>query len=386
MLAGIIRPKVYREKNRMWQAIKERLQAAKPSEAQQNAELEAQHLREQCQALTRQNDVLESALARFSSAITPKSPGTSPPRVASNIIIDEKFRSYYRGVLLDTFYKDNPMIDITNEEVFARDLDAHTERRFRVFENLIESWLKIAAPNMHEMTAIEIGSGTGSSTLAFASQVKKLVSFEIDGKATDAAEARLHHFGLNNVDFRRELFSPEAEIVKSGEPVHMIVLCAVLEHMTLAERREALQTAWKLLVPGGFLVVTDTPNRFAVFDDHTSLLPYYSALPPDIQREYIKFSPRKDLVTSIANTHEDDIAETITRWGSGISYHDFELAIGKDIHRNIILDGYEPSLIEHYPDRIDDALLRVAFQHYEIPAHRAFTRHNLHFVVQKPSD
>lgn len=368
----------------MWQAIKERLQAVKPTEEPLIVGHELQQLQNQLQALTEKNHTLEVALSRFSAASTPLSPGALPPPDLSKIVIDDNFKAYFRDVLLGTFYKDNPMIDIKNEEVFARDLAAHTEYRFRVFEALITTWLKLAAPNIHEMTAIEIGSGTGSSTLAFASQVNKLISFEIDEKATNAAEARLRYFGLDNVQFHREPFSPEVDIVKSGEPVHMVVLCAVLEHMTLGERREALQTAWKLLTPGGLMVVTDTPNRFAIFDDHTSLLPYYSALPPDIQREYIRFSPRKDLVTSIERTPESDIAETITRWGSGISYHDFELAIGKEIHNYIVLDGYEASLLSHYPDRMDDALLRMAFKHHEVPAHQAFTRHNLHFVLRKP--
>lgn len=298
--------------------------------------------------------------------------------------LHQDFRERFRAVMLDTFYLDNPLIDITNVEVFERDLAAHTEYRYRIFEQWIATWLLPAVPNHATMTALEIGSGTGSSTLAFARQVGKIFSFEIDGKATAAAKERLAYFGLDNVEFHDVPFNSDCALVRSGQRVDLVALCAVLEHMTEAERSDALRTAWAMLNPGGFLVVADTPNRFAVYDDHTSLLPYYSALPTSIQAQYAVHSPRADFRNSIAATNQKDMAMTLARWGAGISYHDFELLLGPNIHDHIILDGYEPALLAIYPDKIDDALMRVAFDHYKVPAHRAFTRNLLHFVVRKP--
>lgn len=298
--------------------------------------------------------------------------------------LPQDFRDRFRSVMLETFYLDNPLIDITNAEVFERDLAAHTEYRYRVFEQWVATWLLPAMPNHAGMTALEIGSGTGSSTLAFASQVGKVFSFEIDGKATAAARERLAYFGLDNVEFHDGQFNSQSAFVRSGQRVDLVVFCAVLEHMTETERSDALRTSWAMLNPGGLLVVADTPNRFAVYDDHTSLLPYYSALPASIQAQYAVHSARADFRNSIAATRQEDMAVTLARWGSGISYHDFELALGKDIHEHIVLDGYEPALLSMYPDKIDDALMRIAFDHYEIPAHRAFTRNLLHFVLRKP--
>lgn len=299
------------------------------------------------------------------------------------LTLPQEFRDRFRAVMLDTFYLDNPLIDITNVEVFERDLAAHTEHRYRVFEQWIATWLMPAMPNHATMTALEIGSGTGSSTLAFARQVGKVFSFEIDTKATAAARERLAFFGLDNVEFHDGQFNAACPLVRSGQRVDLVVLCAVLEHMTEAERKDALQTAWAMLNPGGLLVVADTPNRFAVYDDHTSLLPYYSALPASIQEQYAARSPRADFRNSIAATSQEDMAVTLARWGAGISYHDFELALGPSIHDHIVLDGYEPALVAMYPDKIDDALMRIAFKHYDVPAHRAFTRNLLHFVARK---
>lgn len=294
------------------------------------------------------------------------------------------FRDAFRNVMTDTFYRDNALIDITNSEIFERDLAAHTEYRFRVFEQWIATWLRPVVPHMSQMTAIEVGSGTGSSTLAFAREVKRLISFEIDTKATAAAKARLNAFGLDNVEFHDGQFDAASQVARSGEQADLIILCAVLEHMTHQERMNTLKTAWATLRSGGLLVVADTPNRFAVFDDHTSLLPYYSALPTWLQEEYSRYSPRADFKNSIGNTPPADMPEVLARWGAGISYHDFELALGQSIHEYVVLDGYEPSLLAMYPDRVDDGLMRIAFDHFEIPAHRAFTRSLLHFALKKP--
>lgn len=353
-------------------------------EAQVNlqAQIVADHAA-QLRALRQELDTAEGAQAPMK--VGQLLPRPAEPETAwERLELPGGYRDAFRSVMMDTFYRDNPLIDISNSEVFERDLAAHTEHRFRVFEQWIATWLNLAAPDMSQMTAIEVGSGTGSSTLAFARKVKRLISFEIDTKATVAAKARLSAFGLNHVEFHDGQFDAMSPIAQSGEQADLIVLCAVLEHMTHQERTNTLKTAWSTLRSGGLLVVADTPNRFAVFDDHTSLLPYYSALPTWLQEEYSRYSPRADFRNSISKTSPTDMPEVLARWGAGISYHDFELALGQSIHDYVVLDGYEPSLLGMYPDRIDDGLMRIAFDHYEIPAHRAFTRSLLHFALKKP--
>lgn len=376
--------RILQERDSAWAKISQletELQIANSAIAENSTQLAEQCKRaREAEAETQR---ISASLARFDAG----KPVTANDREAlawSKLALPQEFRDRFRAVMLETFYLDNPLIDITNAEVFERDLAAHTEYRYRVFEQWIATWLLPAVPNHASMTALEIGSGTGSSTLAFARQVGKVFSFEIDDKATAAARQRLAFFGLDNVEFHEGQFNADCTLARSGQRVDLVVLCAVLEHMTETERKDALQTAWAMLNPGGLLVVADTPNRFAVYDDHTSLLPYYSALPPSLQEQYAARSPRADFRNSIAGTRQEDMAVTLARWGAGISYHDFELALGPNVHDHIILDGYEPALVAMYPDKIDDALVRIAFEHYEVPAHRAFSRSLLHFVLRKP--
>jgi len=340
---------------------------------------ELQALREKCENLEQENSALRSeSNFKKSKAPTPAVVGNATYK--QEIEITDEYRSFFSEVLLKTSYSYVPSDQRDSESVKA-ELSAHVDGRFSIFDQLIIPWIKMIKPQMKELIAVEIGSGTGSSTLAFAPHVAKIYSFEIDSIASDAAEQRLNFFGLGNVEIRRELFSPSSHIVQSGEKVDLIILCAVLEHMSHSERQEALSTAWGLLASGGLLVVADTPNRFAVFDEHTSLLPFFSSLPPEIQSDYAKYSPRTDFAESIKNAES---TEVLTRWGSGVSYQDFELAIGADVHNHIVLNGYESVLMGRYPDRIDDQLLRMAFDCYLPNANIAFTRHNLHLAIKKP--
>lgn len=303
----------------------------------------------------------------------------------SRLPISEEFHAAFRQVMLDSFYRDNPYIDINDTAVLNADVAAHAEHRFRSFETWIDTWLAPAVPALSSMTALEIGPGTGSSTLAFARRVRQVVSFEIDAQAMVAARARLDYFGQSNVEFHERQFDETSEFCQAGHRVDLVVLCAVLEHMTLQERTATLRAAWRCLRPGGLLVVADTPNRFAALDRHTSLLPFYSALPQDIQAEYAKTAPRRDLRVSMESTAPADVAERLTRWGAGISYHDFEIALGREIHEYILLDGYEPAILDICPDTIDDALLRIAFHHHAPDLSPAFSRSNLYFVATKPA-
>ena len=73
----------------------------------------------------------------------------------------------------------------------------------------------------------------------------------------------------------------------------------------------------------------------------------------------------------------------MTRWGSGISFHEFELAIGEDVHRHIVLDGYEREITALLPVTPVDTTLQKIFDQFKIHAHLAFTRRSLYLVLKK---
>jgi S-adenosylmethionine-dependent methyltransferase len=97
--------------------------------------------------------------------------------------------------------------------------------------------------------------------------------------------------------------------------------------MTPDECLSSLSAYWRKMRPGTLLGVIDTPNRLWLYDDHTSGLPFFHWLPGEIAIRYSAASQRQ----GIAALHEDTSAAGILRlqrWGRGISFHEFELAIG----------------------------------------------------------
>ncbi|HEY0660219.1 MAG TPA: class I SAM-dependent methyltransferase [Lysobacter sp.] len=324
-------------------------------------------------------EALKHRLLRFDTASLASSTSFS----TTPLELTDHFRSYFRDVLLSTFYRDLPTDLLTNPAV-ETGIAEHLDGRYLVFAQHMIPWILQARGDLSDCVALEIGSGTGASTLAFAPHVREAICFEIDEVATEAARQRLAYFGLRNVTHCGELFGPDCDFVASGRKADLIVLCAVLEHMSYEELITALRTAWNTLAPGGLLVVADTPNRFAIVDHHTSLLPYYSALPYEIMVDYARrFSPRAEFAAALESDSPDGPRHTVVRWGRGISYHEFELAIGPEVHDRVILDGYEPLICAATPPTLGDALLRLAFHYHGIAAHRAFTRSNLYFVLQK---
>lgn len=302
------------------------------------------------------------------------------------VVITQEYREWFAKVLLRTYFSGAASSDKDEvEETIRPALTEHIESRYRVFNDCMIPWIKTKCPDLCRLHAVEIGSGTGSSTLAIAQHVKSVTCFEIDEVSNTAARERLDYFGLRNVSIRHELFGPQSSFFDRTRQMDIVFMCAVLEHMTFAELRETLRTAWQGLTPGGYLVVVDTPNRLAFMDGHTSLMPFYASLPAQIRKEYAIYSPRIDFQQHMSSLTDDAYAEPLTRWGSGISYHEFDLSLGPAFHQYVVLDGYEPELRGCAPVFADDGILQALFTLYQVPAHRAFTRSNLHFVVRKPA-
>jgi SAM-dependent methyltransferase len=302
------------------------------------------------------------------------------------INIDEhQYREFMTEVLNQHYYAGNPHEFFSSEE-YQADLRQHTSERYEWTSNHIVPWLrtKIDLAGMH---LVEIGCGTGSSTLGFAPHVGFIDCYEISANSIAVAEARLGYWNIANVAIHSVLFDEDCGLAKSVRKIDGIVLFATLEHMTLPEVLEILPLAWRLLRSGGIIIVADTPNRLSFQDYHTSRLPFFSQLPRDLQVRYADRSERfafKHAIAEAWRRGESEALITMTRWGSGISYHEFELALGPDVHEWIILDGYEEPITRIFGINEVDILLQDIFRKFDVRANLAFARPNMHFVVQKP--
>ena len=207
-----------------------------------------------------------------------------------------------------------------SEALYQHDLEAHLYKRLVNDRRLVVPWLN-GARGLRGLRVIEIGCGTGSSTVALAEQGARVIALDIDGAALEVAQERCRVHGVS-VQFRQQ----NAQALLDLGPADAVIYFAVLEHMSHAERVQSLAQAWELLPAGGLLAIIETPNRLWLFDHHTSQLPFFNWLPDDVAFAYSRFSPKEIFKDSYREASPERV-EHFLRRGRGISYHEIDLAI-----------------------------------------------------------
>ena len=290
-------------------------------------------------------------------------------------------------ILRETYYKESKPEYLETEE-FKNDLQDHVFRRYeRTYKHYIP-WIEKVV-NLRDRELIEIGCGTGSSTAAFASIVKQIYAYEISELSVAAARARMEILGISNASIVRASPTRLLETLQQNHRagVAAILLFAVLEHMTISERIETLKIAWDLLLPGGILIVAETPNRLTYRDFHTSWLPFFHMLPLELAVQYCDRSPRynfKSAMAKCASHQMPDRIEALTRWGNGVSFHEFEIAFETDLDDLIVADGDAEEMRSLYPITREEELLQQYFLEAKVLQARSFSNAILNLIFQKP--
>jgi 2-polyprenyl-3-methyl-5-hydroxy-6-metoxy-1,4-benzoquinol methylase len=208
-------------------------------------------------------------------------------------------------------------------EVGRADCRDHLVERLDRNRSTVIPWLD-SIRSLDGLRILEVGAGDGSSTVALAEQGAAVLAVDVNESYLRANEERCHIADLRNVTFATANSDSLSSVTKVGDN-DMILIFAALEHMTFDERIATLRGAWQLLDPGGLLVITETPNRLWYFDDHTSMVPFFHWLPDEVAWRYAEHTPRKYFNTQFTGG-VDPVA--FARWGRGVSFHDFVLALG----------------------------------------------------------
>jgi len=287
-------------------------------------------------------------------------------------------RTYYRGIDEQRF---------ATEEV-KNDIKDHVFRRYEGTLTQYIPWVTKVL-DLSDKAIVEIGCGTGSSTAAFAHFAEHIYAYEVSESSASAARARIQAMGINNVSIIQSEPDALLETLKSNHHagVSVVLLFAVLEHMTVQERLRTLKEAWDLLLPGGILIVAETPNRLTYFDHHTSWLPFFHFLPLDLAVEYYDRSPREMVKLGLkhyrnqlgANTAED----ALTRMGTAVSFHEFEIALGSNLKDLLVADGDAEEMRSLYPLSIEERLLQQYFIEKNVNQPLAFTNQTFNLIFQK---
>lgn len=239
-------------------------------------------------------------------------------------------------------------------------------------------------------TVLEYGCGTGAVSCAFAPEVSRHIGYDIDPAAISIAEGHLRAHEADNVDLRAVGTDRIFDAVREhrGEP-DIVLLYAVIEHMTVSERLELLDVAKEVVAEDGLIVVVETPNRLVWPDWHTSFLPFLSQLPDELALAYADRSPREDFRAALGEAvgqGNDAGREALTRWGRGASFHEFELAFG-DLSRHVLAGGFDPALAAERPVRWEELALAREMDRVRPDVAPAFGRYWIDLVISaRPVD
>ena len=201
------------------------------------------------------------------------------------------------------------------------DFDNHVVGRLQLFREWTIPWLD-SLFKLEGVRILEIGCGTGASTVALAEQGAQVVGVDISAAALGSARDRCEAYGL-----RAEFVETNATNISSlfaGKKFDAILFFAVVEHLTWQERITSLKGAWELLAANSILAVLEAPNRLWYMDIHTTNQPFYLWLPDEAAIAYTRYidGPSRHLFAEPAEEARIHLA----RLGRGVSFHDFVIA------------------------------------------------------------
>jgi S-adenosylmethionine-dependent methyltransferase len=264
------------------------------------------------------------------------------------------------------------------------DLENHLFKRLDTDRNLIVPWLDATRP-LRDTSILEIGCGTGCSTVALAEQGAKVTAIDVDEGALAVASERCRAYDLD-VSF---VHANATEVKRqfSGRHFDVIIFYAALEHMTMDERISAMKDTWQMLSAGGLWSVIETPNRLWYYDEHTSLLPFHMWLPDELAFHYSQFSPRNNY-RELYRDYTDEAKLHFLRRGRGVSFHEFELTMKPmrelRIKSSLNLTNKKKGLLGPLRWRFSTEYRYMSLLRKIMPAlHEGFLQSSLHLIIEK---
>jgi S-adenosylmethionine-dependent methyltransferase len=244
---------------------------------------------------------------------------TIPKAVSDNYKVLNKNEE---SQLLDLIEQSCPLVNYSSNEERQLNIEALYTGRLIDFRHTHIPFLN-EKTGLKNKQILEIGCGSGSSTVALAEQGAFVTAIDIDDRSLEIAKKRLAIYTLHaQLDICNATYLKNKYADKKWD---IIIFFASLEHMTHQERIASLNLAYETLNNGGHLCIFGSPNRLWPFDIHTSYLPFFHWLQDDIAIDYSKNSKRIEFANFTQETLNQK--ELLYRWGRGISYHEIELAI-----------------------------------------------------------
>ncbi len=237
--------------------------------------------------------------------------------------------------------------------------------------------------DLSRMNVLELGCGRGLKAIPWSRLFHRYWGADLDVPSIELGRRLVSATSRPNVEL---IVANAVDVMRNpqtfgiNDRIDCVVMYAVLEHLTLDERRFVLEAVRELLDEDGLLIICETPNRLIPHDGHSTFLHFFQTLPTDLALQYIGRSPRTD-AQAIASA-SGDRTEALYRFGQGASYHEFELflANAEGVLPAIRIDGWSAWPAFDEAIRRDEVALADYFRQHGGIAHPAFARYWLEIV------
>ena len=199
--------------------------------------------------------------------------------VRGRFLTESTFEIFYSEELLKTIF------DVL-QEYFKDDIDRAEDPAY--LKNPLTKFLDHYSIDLRGHRILDFGCGSGASSVILAQLgAGKVVGVDVDERRLSIAQLRVRDYGFSGI-IDLHLLSNTNRLPFEDSSFDLVVCMGVIEHVHYKQRRVWLQEIWRVLAPGGYLVILETPNRLWPKDIHTTGLWFLPYLPPRVACAYAK--------------------------------------------------------------------------------------------------
>src|SRR5215813_9327457 len=161
-------------------------------------------------------------------------------------------------------------------------------------------------------SVLEVGCSFGHLTEYLAEQplVRDIATFDTDPAFAAMVRVKVEELGLDRVRHVHLLSNEETQHLPYPDAAFDLVLVVgVVEHLPVRGRRQIVDEYYRVLAPGGYIAILDTPNRLFPLETHSVGLPFVQWMPARAAYRYARLAR--------AATFRDVTFEEFTSDGTG---------------------------------------------------------------------
>ncbi len=182
------------------------------------------------------------------------------------------------------FFNENKYCGVDYSDIKQAEEYDNQHQKFRnyekEFDNMID-FLSLKEP--HKLTVIDLGCGTGATSVYAAKRFKKVYGVDISETMINQAKKKLSYKKVNNIEFINAGF---LSFDHNNEPVDLLITKAAFHHLPDFWKQIALLKMNKMIKMGGSLYIFDIVFNFKVEEYTERINKWVSGFEKQVGKEF----------------------------------------------------------------------------------------------------